>query len=219
MNLPAEHDPEHREVSALLPWYVNSTLAEGACRRVEAHISCCRVCRDDLVLERLIFEKIDSEVAIDHMPAISLKRLRSRLDAAQLSPPAAPAPEPVSAVPWRGLLAASVILVALGASLLTGRWLQLRAPVAPTDYRTVTSPAPRPREEVIRVVFAPTITLQEMQSILDEAGMRIVSGPTEAGVYSLAANSAQPVRASLALLRRHATVRFAEAAGPESAVP
>jgi hypothetical protein len=40
--------------------------------------------------------------------------------------------------------------------------------------------------------------------------LRIISGPTEAGVYSLAATSERPVTVSLSLLRRHASVRFAE---------
>jgi hypothetical protein len=55
----------------------------------------------------------------------------------------------------------------------------------------------------------------ELQTILDEAQLRIVSGPTEAGVYSLASNSTLTVRASLALLRQHSTVRFAEGTQPE----
>jgi hypothetical protein len=68
---------------------------------------------------------------------------------------------------------------------------------------------------VIRAVFAPSITLVELQSILDEAQLRIVSGPTEAGVYSLASKSTLTVPASLALLRQHPTVRFAEGTLPE----
>jgi hypothetical protein len=66
-------------------------------------------------------------------------------------------------------------------------------------------------------VFAPTITLIELQAILDEAELRIVSGPSEAGVYSLAAKSNRPVRSSLALLRQHPTVRFAEQTREEPA--
>ena len=46
---------------------------------------------------------------------------------------------------------------------------------------------------MIRAVFSPTITLVELQTILDEAQLRIVSGPTEAGVYSLASTSTLPV--------------------------
>jgi hypothetical protein len=67
---------------------------------------------------------------------------------------------------------------------------------------------------VIRAVFLPTITLVELQAILDEAQLRIISGPTEAGVYSLAANSRRPVSTSLALLRGHPKVRFAESTRP-----
>jgi hypothetical protein len=74
----------------------------------------------------------------------------------------------------------------------------------------VTTSAPRPPNEVIRAVFSPTVTLVELQAILDEAQLRIVSGPTEAGVYSLAANTDRPVSSSLTLLRRHSAVRFAE---------
>jgi hypothetical protein len=52
--------------------------------------------------------------------------------------------------------------------------------------------------------------LVEVQSILDEAGLRIVSGPTEAGVYSLATNSRRSVSSSLGILRGNSKVRFAE---------
>jgi hypothetical protein len=45
--------------------------------------------------------------------------------------------------------------------------------------------------------------------------LRIISGPTEAGVYSLAAQSNRPVSSSLALLRQHAAVRFAESTRPD----
>jgi hypothetical protein len=64
---------------------------------------------------------------------------------------------------------------------------------------------------VIRAVFAPEVTVEQLKALLGEAKMRIVSGPTEAGVYSLAATSDQPVVESLAVLRKHPDVRFAEA--------
>jgi hypothetical protein len=116
---------------------------------------------------------------------------------------------------WLGLMAASVAVMAVALSLLAAdRWLQFRARSSAPDYYTVTTPAPRAPEVVIRAVFAPTITLVELQSLLDEAQLRIVSGPTEAGVYSLAANSRRPVSSSLALLRAHTKVRFAESTQP-----
>lgn len=219
MNRRAEHGSEHLEVSALLPWFVNSTLTENVRRRVAAHLDVCTICRDDLAVEKRIFEKIDGAIAIDYMPSVSLKRLHSRLDALQTQiPVSTPASSAQSRgkMPWRGLMAASVVLMALAGSLLvTDRWLQFHSQLQASNYHTVTSASARPRDEVIRVVFAPAITLMEMQTILEEAHLRIVSGPTEAGVYSLAAISSEPVRSSLALLRKHSTVRFAEATRSE----
>jgi hypothetical protein len=96
--------------------------------------------------------------------------------------------------------------------LAADRWTQSRAR-AP-NYFTVTTAAPRAPGEVIRAVFSPTITLVELQAILDAAQLRIVAGPSEAGVYSLAANSERSVSSSLATLRSDSKVRFAESTQP-----
>jgi hypothetical protein len=214
-----DNSAEHREVSGLIPWYVNATLDERSCRRVDAHVGLCAVCSDDLLVQRRLFEAIDCATTVDYMPMASLKRLQARLDA-QVQEPALQAPAAVvqgrGQTTWHTWMAASVagVTVAVGL-LIADRWVQYDARSEP-KYRTVTSAAPRPGDEVIRAVFSPTITLVELQSILHEAQLRIISGPTEAGVYSLASDSSLPVRSSLELLRRHATVRFAEGTRPES---
>jgi hypothetical protein len=217
-NRRIENSPQHHEVSALLPWYVNETLGEHDRQRVEAHVGLCASCREDLAAQRRICEAIKAQPAIDYMPVASLKRLQARLDAQAESggAPARPTQQSMNRWPWRGWMAASIAVMALTAALLAAnRWALVEARLNQPNYRTVTSSAPRPQGEVIRAVFAPTITLVELQTILDEAQLRIVSGPTEAGVYSLASNSTLTVRASLALLRRHASVRFAEGTAPE----
>lgn len=215
---------EHREISALMPWYVNGSIGERERQRVDAHLAVCARCRDDLIQERRIYQGMTAETAVEFMPAASLKRLQARLDGVV---PAAP-PQPQTDVPaagkparrplpWQGLMAASVAVMAAALSLLAAdRWLQFRARTAAPNYYTVTTPAPHAPGEVIRAVFSPTITLVELQALLDEAQLRIISGPTEAGVYSLAANSRLPVSSSLALLRGHAKVRFAESTQPNS---
>jgi hypothetical protein len=214
-----ENSAEHQEVSALIPWYVNDTLADHERQRVDAHVGACVPCRDALAVHKRIFEGIDAQPAINYMPAASLRRLQARLDAAQTQAvsPQLPLLEPVrNASPWRGWMAASIATMAVAIGLLAAdKWVQFEARANQPNYRTVTSAAPRPRGEVIRAVFSPTITLVQLQSILDEAQLKIVSGPTEAGVYSLASNSSLTVRSSLALLRQHSTVRFAEATLPE----
>jgi hypothetical protein len=218
-NRRTENSAEHQEVSALIPWYVNDTLADPERQRVEAHVCGCAVCRDELAVHKRIFEGIDAQPALDYMPVASLKRLQVRLDIAQAqtaSPPTAPLEPGRSDAPWPGWMAASIAAMAVAIGLLAAdRWVQFEVRAKQPNYRTVTTSVPRPRGEVIRAVFTPSITLVELQTILDEAQLKIVSGPTEAGVYSLASSSALTVRSSLALLRRHSTVRFAEGTLPE----
>jgi hypothetical protein len=215
---------EHREISALIPWYVNGSIGELERQRVDAHLVSCASCRDDLAHDRRVYEGMTGETAVEYMPAASLKRLQARLDAIDAAAedadvaadvPATDRRRRGSSVPWQGLMAASVAVMAVALSLLAAdRWLQFRAHAAQPNYYTVTTPAAHAPDEVIRAVFAPTITLVELQGILDEAQLRIISGPTEAGVYSLAANSREPVSSSLAVLRAHAKVRFAESTQP-----
>src|ERR1700728_1151104 len=171
-NRRIENSAEHHEVSALLPWYVNETLGEIDRQRVDAHLGMCTACREDLAAQRRICEAIDAQPAIDYMPVASLKRLQARLDAlGESDPTIAPVKEqPPQRVPWRGWMAASVAAVAVAVALLAAnRFVQTDARLMQPNYRTVTNSAPRPQGEVIRAVFAPSITLVELQSILDEA--------------------------------------------------
>jgi anti-sigma-K factor RskA len=213
MKADLTHD-EHREMADLVPWYVNGTLGAPERQRVDAHVLACKACRDDLQLERRLFEGMAAEPPVEYMPAASLKRLQAALDARGA---AAPAPEKSvrirptrGSILWKGLAAASIVVAAVIAAFLAAdRWPPFRDR-GPPIYRTVTSPRPHAPDEVIRAVFSPGLTLLDLQAILGESQLRIVSGPTEAGVYSLAATSSRPVSVSLGLLRRHSEVRFAE---------
>jgi hypothetical protein len=214
-NFKIENSPEHAEVAALIPWYVNATLNEQDRNSVEAHLSLCGACRDDLAVERQVFAEVAADSAIEYMPVASLNRLRARLDADpadSADPEMAPLPHRRRrSLSWQGLMAASVALMAVAVGLMAAdRWMQFHVATTSPSFHTVTSPAPRAADEAIRAVFSPTITLVELQAILDESHLRIVSGPTEAGVYSLALTTARPVNESLAMLRQHSTVRFAE---------
>jgi anti-sigma factor RsiW len=213
---------EHEEVFGLFPWYLNGTLAEPDRRRVDGHVADCAACRDQFAREREIYRAMSSESSLEFIPA-SFSRLQARLDALSADKAASPEPSVRQSAGgnrisgrrrgrtlWPRFAAAAIAVLALGALSLVSadRWVQIRG--LPSEYRTVTSSAARAPDEVIRAVFSPAITLVELQAILDEAQLRIISGPTEAGVYSLAANSDRPVTDSLSLLRRHTAVRFAE---------
>ncbi len=212
---------EHRAIRELIPWYVNGTIGDRDRLRVDAHVALCARCRDELTTERTLFQGMSGGSAVEYMPAASLKRLNAALDALDgRSTPdtgraSAGSAEPRRSVRWASAAAAGVV----AAVLLLGLGKLAREPGrrdSPADYRTVTTSAAHAPGEVIRAVFSSSVTLQDLQSILDEAGLRIIAGPTEAGVYSLAATSRRPVSVSLGLLRAHAAVRFAERtdAGP-----
>ncbi len=218
MNSPSTNAAAHSALTALIPWYVNGTLGEEDRRRLEAHLAECVQCRQDLDLERQVHGNIAQQAAVEYLPAPSLKKLLNRIDGIEAAPSGGSPPRarrsgsrPRSwSWSWQGLTAASVAVTAVAVCVLAvDHFLQHRNSLAP-DYRTVTSSTPRPHDEVIRAVFAADITLVDLQALLDEAQLRIVAGPTEAGVYSLAATGNRPVSVSLALLRGHSSVRFAE---------
>ena len=210
--------PVHLDISALIPWYVNGSIGERDRQRVDEHMALCVQCRNELARDRWIHDRMTGENAVEYIPVASLNRLQARLDDVHSEPADPPMADTAAAakprhgsMPWQGLMAASIAVMAVAISLLAAdRWLQSGAHGTAPAYHTVTSAAPRAPDEAIRAVFSPTITLIELQGILDEAQLRIVSGPTEAGVYSLAVKSRQSVNSSLALLRAHAQVRFAE---------
>jgi len=217
-------EKEHRAISEIIPWFINGTLGDLERQRVDAHLRSCAVCRDELLQEQRVYQAMAGETGVDYVPAASLKRLQAKLDAlgAQAAPghaaAAAAARSPLEQpaprwLPWQRRIAASIALVGVILGLTTlNQWFRARE-FTPA-YHTVTTSESRAPDEVIRAVFSPSITLVELQAILDESQLRIVAGPTEAGVYSLAANSVRPVSSSLALLRRHAAVRFAESTEP-----
>lgn len=212
-------DPEHNEVTNLLAWYVNATLDAPGQARVEAHLKECAVCREDVELERRIYRGIADDAAVEYMPATSLKRLRSRLDG--VAPPA-PEATPIAAgasralagrraFTWQTAMAASAAVMAVAVSFIAAdHWTDRASRRAYGEYHVVTQNRIKAPQEVIRAVFAPDITLTDLKKLLDESQLRIVEGPSEAGVYALASSSGTPVDVSLARLRAHDTVRFAE---------
>jgi len=216
---------EHDGISELIPWYVNGTIGAIDRQKLDAHFLSCAACRDEMLEERRIHQAMSADSGVEYMPAASFKRLQARIDedeGSMASAPRAPVSRfsraaPASRVqrhtPRQRLIAASIAVLAVAVSLVSAdKWYRLGGWEG--KYHTVTLPEARPPSEVIRAVFSPTITLVELQTILDDAQLRIVSGPTEAGVYSLAANTDRPVNVSLALLRRHSAVRFAESTQP-----
>jgi len=204
---------EHQHVWTQIPWYVNASIGEREHERIDAHMAVCAACRDEVQQQRLIQRAMSGDSGIDHISSGSLNRLRQRLDAI----PDANAGKPTrhAGARQRALLAASVGIIAVAIAVIAAvsNRRQAQSPY-PDSFYTVSSPIKRSPEEVIRAVFAPTLTLAKLQNLLDESHLKIIAGPTEAGVYSLASTRTQPVNDALARLRENPAVRFAESTAP-----
>jgi len=181
---------EHQDIGELLPWFVNGRLSDADRQRVDSHLRLCEVCRDELAAQHRIYREMSADAGVEHMPMAGLNRLRLRIENLEDAGTARAAPEEAS---------------------------RSGAPAGSANYYTVTTAAAQPANTAIRAVFAPTVTLSELQELLDDAHLKIVSGPTEAGVYSLAMSASPSVDWSLRRLRGHETVRFAESVVPASA--
>jgi anti-sigma factor RsiW len=209
---------EHQEIRELLPWFVNGRLSEADRQRVDAHLRVCEACTDELAAQQRIYRVMSVDAGVERIPVAGLNRLRTRIESLEDAVPAPAAPDEAarSEAPAgsslrqrRSAIAASIAMTAVGA-LAALLWNQHERRIAPANYHTVTTTAPQPANTAIRAVFAPTVTLSELQELLDDAHLKIVSGPTEAGVYSLAMSGSPSADWSLQRLRGHEVVRFAE---------
>lgn len=233
MTSPPLSNNDHQDIWESLPWLVNGRLGASDRRRAEVHLRLCSECRVEYEAQRRVHEAMCADTGVEWAPAAGLNKLRQRIRSGEGLAPAMGMTEPETA-PENGPpafvrrrawarpvgVAASCATAALAIAVLAmGYRYQTGRQSREGSYRTVTSAAPQQAGAAVRAVFAPTVTLSELQAWLEDAQLRIVSGPTEAGVYSLASTGPQSVDWSLRRLRGHETVRFAEAIGAATASP
>jgi hypothetical protein len=214
----------------MLPWIANESASAKDTARVEAHLRDCRECQEELDFQRQVRNAIRSEDAVVLAPQTSLQRLMQRIDlgedmdedaetAAAASAEAAPATRREATRSTRWLpIAAAVQGIAI-AGLLGALWLQSQSHETLTAgrYNVLTAPtAAVKHDQVIRVVFAGGVVLDDMNRVLRSIDAQIIAGPSEAGVYTLglAAGAADEsgVDKAIAQLRADSRVMFAEPA-------
>ena len=218
----------HRRAWDLIPWVVNDTAPEAERQAVQAHVENCADCRQELEFQRQLQSAMGqrsvAEVDIDARD--SWLRLRSRLDSA-----AGPAVAVHGArrQPRRGgrggrggmsWLIAAMVVQAIGLGALGAAWwARPAAPVAvpagyAAVYRTLSAPEAVVPAATIRVVFAPELTMAQLQAVLAAARLQVRAGPNEVGVWTLGPagdSNRAATEAALGELRSSSEVRFAEA--------
>ncbi|MDE2367910.1 MAG: zf-HC2 domain-containing protein [Burkholderiales bacterium] len=213
-----------QEAAYLLPWYVNGTLAPADERRVAEHLQQCETCRGDAAGLARLRSLMRAPAQVEHAPHAGLHKLLARIDAAEQLDAASPMPVPVpaarggrAAVRW---LAAAVVVQAVALAAVGGTLLLKRpaSEAAAPAYRTLTRSTAEP--PALRVVFAPSITLDELQQLLRAHRLAVTAGPSEAGIFTLTlrqpADTPAGRQQALLGLRADPRVRFAEPVGGEA---
>jgi hypothetical protein len=206
---------KHRQVWDMIPWLVNGSLPHARRAGLQHHIDTCAECRAEIEAQRQLMQAMNTRPQVESMPHVPLQKLWERIDSS--TPAAAPSARQPPATPSRlvGWLAAATIVQALLLGALS--WRLFWSPQetgGETTYQTVSSPSPAPPVASVRAVFAPDMTLGELQALLERARLRIIDGPTPEGVYTLATASARDdPRQALLTLRSHPAARFAEPIG------
>ena len=215
----------HDEAIELIPWLVNGRLQASDVAWLERHVQECDVCQHEVTAQRAVRQAVrNSESNVEHAPHAALQKLWARIDQSAPAsvigrsfedrPSASPnkGPEPVSSHAARWRIAAGAILV-LGVGLVTAYSRGIYLPGFAPEYRTATAGRSVPdRTGQIRAVFSSTVTVEELTQIVGSTNLRIVDGPSAAGVYTLALQSqqTQPMADVLARLRSDPRVQLAE---------
>jgi len=215
--------PCEEEAARLLPWFVAGRLAPADAERVAKHLERCAICRADLAHERSVRSLLKADARVEYAPQAGLAKTLARIDELGREP-AVPtrlagrvrawAPKRAVAVRW---LTAAVVVQAVGLGVLGFSLMNRATPEAAAEYATLSAGVPPVASgSHIRAVFAPTMTLAELKTLLTARSLTIVRGPSDAGAYTLGSTDARFEARSLAptvaALRTDSRVLFVEPA-------
>ena len=187
----------HDEAEELLPWYANGQLDDADRAKVDAHLSSCAHCRQQLALDRQL---IDEFQAMTPELESGWARLRNRIQT--------PAPIQTFNAKQPGVLAevwafltrpAVATLAAAQLAFVVVSGIVLLSLSQPA-YHTLGS-APPPAAGNVIVMFRADATEQDIRNVLRAAGASMVDGPTPANAYLL---HVAPARRQLVLKRLQA---------------
>jgi hypothetical protein len=193
----------HEHCWELIPWVVNGRANDAEERSVLAHAEDCTECREELDRHRELHRHMRGTDDVIAAPNASWQKLLSQIEAE-------PAPAVAKAYrikrPW---LVAALWIQLVAIAMLTGALFRSAAPPEPA-YTTLSTPETQDRRAAVRVVFAPDAPLDRINQLLRSVECDIISGPSEAGVYTLGTAADKDVQRIIATLRDHSEVLFAE---------
>lgn len=172
-----------------LPAFVNGTLSASEREQIQHHLAECEPCRQEVEWLATLREQMQK----DPLPAVNemgLARLMRTVKAEQR-----PAPAKTSAPSWwRGAMAAGVLVMLVQFGVIAVQWQPEGAYQPLSESGQLSGP-------VLQVRFAPTVSLAEMQGLLEQIDGRIVDGPGALGLYRIALPEEADREAALATLQ------------------
>jgi putative zinc finger protein len=215
---------EHREIWELLPWLANQRLTGAQAERAERHLRQCDACRAELEAQQRLRDAIRAEEAVVLAPQTSFNKLMQRIDneetpEIEIEAQVQPTKIRSERAPKWLAIAASIQVVTV-AALLGSLWWQQREVQTAPRFATLTAPDPITKGPVLRVVFDDQTKLADLSQLMKTIDARVIAGPTDAGVFTLALNaspaSSEALNDVVARLRQDAHVVFCEPAVVES---
>jgi anti-sigma factor RsiW len=201
--IPLERDP-HDKMRKLFPWYVTGRLDAEETAELEEHLADCAECQAELRSERALGAEV-AGLPMDVERGWSA--LRQRLQA----PPGDVAFEAAApALPrrraWRGT--GWLVGAQAAAILILGVVVALPRFEPPAQYHALGSPPAAGAGNIV-VIFRPETSERELRRTLNDAGARMVDGPTAVDGYVLRVADSNR-NAALTRLRSHSDVVLAQ---------
>jgi anti-sigma factor RsiW len=159
---------DHEKAQLLLPWYVNGTLEPEETAMVEAHLAGCGECRQELAAERALRDlyadtpplgQPGRPVALEPSDS-SARRLVRRLTS-----------------DW-----STATQIALAAAAAIALIVAVAPPDSREGFQLLGSGEVSGQANAI-VLFSPDTAERDLRAALEQAGARLVDGPTASGAY------------------------------------
>lgn len=188
MNQAALEDPvnTHRDVQALMPWWVNGSLEGSEFSKVADHLTTCAACAREAASLKQMQAAIQSDKD-DAAATRGLDRMKLRVEQARIRTTRwRRAWQAWQSHPgWlRHALAMQLVLIA---SLLVFMKLPASNKVNEPSYRTLSAPAPPSEPHAyITVIFGDDVPQHTLRAMLTDIQAKVVDGPTPEGAYVLA---------------------------------
>lgn len=230
-NNQTKHKSEHQQIWELLPWYINHSLNTIEENRAKTHVQHCIACKIELQQQQQIFDKMNQASLLQQASQISFSQLKQRIEK---DPKTSKELVHDKRKGERGLeffnsiffsfnnfkFVASVVTVAAVLIILPSFFHASRNLLETTNaYRTLAAASPQVIDEknnVMRVVFAESVTLNQINSIISSASGKIIKGPSKNGVYEIQIGDESISKDQLVTivnrLRDHESIVFAELA-------